>query len=154
MTAPPPMDLARLKALIDLAASSRLGEIDVTENGIRVRIRRHAAAAADAVAERVVPPVATGAAAPAVPRRRAAPASGAHVVASPMYGIFHRAPSPDAAPFVELGRSVRRGDRLCLIEAMKVFNVVEADADGTVSEILAENGQEVELCQGLFRIAP
>jgi acetyl-CoA carboxylase biotin carboxyl carrier protein len=74
------------------------------------------------------------------------------VVASPMFGIFHRAPSPDSAPFVETGHKVKSGDKLCLIEAMKSFNLIHAEAEGTVTAILVENGQEVELGQPLFHI--
>ncbi|MBL8697648.1 MAG: acetyl-CoA carboxylase biotin carboxyl carrier protein [Alphaproteobacteria bacterium] len=151
------MDLERLKALIDLAAASQLGELDVTENGYRIRIRRttggaSAEAPAPLPAAQAEPRVAGAAVRPAARPSRAAP-SREHVVVSPMYGIFHRAPSPDSPPFVAPGGAVRRGQKLCLLEAMKVFNVIEADVDGTIAEILVENGQEVELGQGLFRIA-
>jgi acetyl-CoA carboxylase biotin carboxyl carrier protein len=151
------IDLARLKSLIDLAASSPLGELEVVEEGFRVAIRRASSPSPGRVAEMraeqsvaLVPaPGVAMASRPAVP-----PPPGVAVVASPMYGIFHRAPAPGAAPFVEAGTRVRRGDTLCLIEAMKVFNAVEAVADGTVAEVLAGNGDEVELDQALFRIAP
>lgn len=150
MRVPPAMDLARLKALIDLAAASPLGELDITENGYRVRIRRTAAAEPIAPSSTTTIAAMPGRIASRPPRPLS---TGAHVVTSPMYGIFHRAPSPDSPPFIAPGAEVKRGDRLCLIEAMKVFNPVEADADGVIREILAENGQEVELGQGLFRIA-
>lgn len=147
------MDLARLKELVDLAAASPIGALDIEEAGYRVRIRRVPADAPDAgVAPASAAPVAR-ARAMAAPRPAAAAPAGAHDVASPMYGIFHRAPSPDSPPFVEPGARVKRGDRLCLVEAMKVFNVVEADADGVVAEILPRNGDEVEPGQVLFRIA-
>jgi len=147
------MDLARLKSLIDLASSSPLGELDITENGYRVRIRR---AGADRQPVPAAAPTDAPSAAPAGPplaRKPLSTAPRAHLVTSPMYGVFHRSPSPDSPPFVAIGHAVKRGDKLCLLEAMKVFNVIESDADGTITEILAESGQEVELGQGLFSIA-
>jgi acetyl-CoA carboxylase biotin carboxyl carrier protein len=148
------MEPARLKALIDLVAQSRLTELEITEGGERVRITR-ARPAQPTVPAAVVarnkpipppePPQMTVSNPPLErPRER--------VVASPMFGIFHRAPSPDSAPFVEAGQQVKSGDKLCLIEAMKSFNLIHADAEGTVAAILVESGQEVELGQPLFRI--
>jgi acetyl-CoA carboxylase biotin carboxyl carrier protein len=148
------MKPARLKALIDLVTQSRLTELEIIEGGERVRIARPSAPARPPMPTAVVarnkpmPPVA-----PQIPASDP-PAERLHelVVASPMFGVFHRAPSPDAAPFVEAGHQVKSGDKLCVIEAMKSFNLIHADADGTVTAILVENGQEVESGQPLFRI--
>jgi acetyl-CoA carboxylase biotin carboxyl carrier protein len=150
------MDLTRLKALIDMVSGSTIAELEITEGGERVRIRKQ-----PAIAERPSPP-SDGAGRrphpasdrpPAVDRAGPPPPS-THAVTSPMFGIFHRAPSPDAPPYVQPGGQVRAGDTLCLIEAMKSFSAVAADRDGTVTAIVAENGQEVEPGQVLIQIGP
>ncbi|MGO3891078.1 MAG: acetyl-CoA carboxylase biotin carboxyl carrier protein [Paenalcaligenes sp.] len=149
------MDLRKLKTLIDLVAESDISELEVTEGDGKVRIVKASAAAAQQVvyaAPQAAMPVAP-AAAPAAPVADAAPAVPAgHVVPAPMVGTFYRAPNPGAAPFVEVGQSVKEGDALCIIEAMKLLNEIEADKSGVIKEILIENGEPVEFGQPLFVI--
>jgi acetyl-CoA carboxylase biotin carboxyl carrier protein len=153
------MDLRKLKKLIDLVQESGIAELEITEGEERVRIARGgvvnvtpvtgpAAAAAAVPATTAAIPVAPAAAAEAPP-----PAAQGHVVKSPMVGTFYRAPSPDAKPFVEVGGTVKEGETICVIEAMKLMNEIEADAAGTIKAILVENGQPVEYGQALFIIA-
>jgi acetyl-CoA carboxylase biotin carboxyl carrier protein len=153
------MDLRKLKKLIDLVQESGIAELEITEGEERVRIARGGvvnvtpvigpAAAAAAV------PASTTAPAPVAPAAAQAPSPAAegHVVKSPMVGTFYRAPSPDAKPFVEVGGAVKEGETICVIEAMKLMNEIEADASGTIKAILVENGQPVEYGQALFIIA-
>jgi len=154
------MDLRKLKTLIDLVAESGIAEIEVTEGEDKVRIVKHAAAstpvvaavlpaAAAMVASNGAPPI-TGSA-PPTPASAVEPPKG-HVVKSPMVGTFYRSSSPGASPFVEIGQSVKPGDTLCIIEAMKLLNEIEAEVAGTVKECLVENGQPVEYGQPLFVI--
>ena len=149
------MDLRKLKTLIDLVAESDISELEVTEGDGKVRIVKASAAAAQQVvyaAPQAAMPVAAPAA-PAAPAAEAAPAAPAgHVVPAPMVGTFYRAPNPGAAPFVEVGQSVKEGDALCIIEAMKLLNEIEADKSGVIKEILIENGEPVEFGQPLFVI--
>jgi acetyl-CoA carboxylase biotin carboxyl carrier protein len=153
------MDLTRLKALIDMVSRSTLAELEITEGGERVRITKQSAIAerpsqlAD-VAGRQPPPPRPSPDRPPAAGRAGPPPPDSYAVTSPMFGIFHRAPSPDSPPYVQPGGQVRAGDTLCLIEAMKSFSAVAADRDGTVSAILAENGQEVEPGQVLIQIGP
>jgi len=152
------MDLRKLKTLIDLVAESGIAEIEVTEGEDKVRIVKHGTSAPISA---VAPPAAasasssnpTPAAAGAAPGTPAAvePVKG-HVVKSPMVGTFYRASSPGASPFIELGQTVKPGDTLCIIEAMKLLNEIEAEVAGTVKECLVENGQPVEYGQPLFVI--
>jgi acetyl-CoA carboxylase biotin carboxyl carrier protein len=152
------MDLRKLKTLIDLVSESNVSELEITEAEGKVRIVKSApvAAAAYAVAPRVqavaVAPaqVAPGAAIAAEPV--AAPAPTGHVVKSPMVGTFYRASSPGAKPFVEVGSTIKEGEAICIVEAMKILNEIEADKGGTVTQILVENGQPVEYGQPLFII--
>jgi acetyl-CoA carboxylase biotin carboxyl carrier protein len=143
------MELARLKALIDMVSQSKVAELEITEGGVRVLIRKQPARA-----ERLPPPTETAArkAPTPAPRIQSEPNPEAHAVTSPMFGIFHRAPSPDAPPHVQVGSQVSVGDTLCLVEAMKSFNAVTADRAGTVAAIPVENGQEVEPGQVLILI--
>ncbi|HFC5118036.1 TPA: acetyl-CoA carboxylase biotin carboxyl carrier protein [Neisseria gonorrhoeae] len=134
------MDLRKLKKLIDLVEESGIAEIEVTEGEEKVRITRTIAAAAAPVYAAPVP-----AAAPA-----ARDLSDAQK--SPMVGTFYRAPGPNAAAFVEVGQQVKVGDTLCIIEAMKLMNEIEAEKSGTVKEILVENGTPVEFGEPLFII--
>lgn len=149
------MDLRKLKKLIDLVQESGISELEVTEGEEKVRIAKHAAAAPAAFY--APPPPAAPAAAPA-PASAGAAAEGAralpegHVVKSPMVGTFYRAGAPGAKPLVEVGQSVSEGDRLCIIEAMKLMNEIEADASGVIKAILVENGEPVEYGQPLFVI--
>lgn len=151
------MDLRKLKKLIDLVEESGIAEIEVTEGEEKVRITRtmampHAVYAAPAPAPMAAPaPVVAPAAAPvAAP---AAPAvNTANAQKSPMVGTFYRAPSPTAAAFVEVGQTVKEGDTLCIIEAMKLMNEIEAEKSGVIKAILVENAQPVEYGEPLFII--
>lgn len=152
------MDLRKLKTLIDLVAESGISEIEVTEGEDKVRIVKHAAPApivmaaaptSSAAVAQVPAPAVAAASAPAAP---AAEAPKGHVVKSPMVGTFYRASSPGAAPFVDIGQAVKPGDTLCIIEAMKLLNEIEAEVAGVVKECLVENGQPVEYGQPLFVI--
>lgn len=149
------MDLRKLKTLIDLVADSGIAELEVTEGDDRVRIAKFSPAPAASTAPAIVIAGPTPAAL-AVNGSTAATAPASepegHAVKSPMVGTFYRSPSPDAAAFVELGQSVKPGDTLCIIEAMKLLNEIEAEVGGTVKQILVENGQPVEYGQPLFII--
>ena len=147
------MDLRKLKKLIDLVQESGISELEVTEGEEKVRIAKQLTAAP--VAQVYAPaPVTAAPAAPAVaPAAAAAPAQPAgHEVKSPMVGTFYRASSPEAKSFVEVGDSVKAGQTLCIIEAMKLLNEIESDATGVVKAILIENGQPVEFGEPLFII--
>ncbi|EPI4214952.1 acetyl-CoA carboxylase biotin carboxyl carrier protein [Neisseria gonorrhoeae] len=152
------MDLRKLKKLIDLVEESGIAEIEVTEGEEKVRITRTIAAAAAPVYAAPVPaaaPAVTPAAAPvAASATAAAPAARdlSDAQKSPMVGTFYRAPGPNAAAFVEVGQQVKAGDTLCIIEAMKLMNEIEAEKSGTVKEILVENGTPVEFGEPLFII--
>jgi acetyl-CoA carboxylase biotin carboxyl carrier protein len=151
------MDLRKLKTLIDLVSESNVSELEITEAEGKVRIVK-GGPAAQVVAAAPVQQVAVPAAAPAVaaPASAAAPAPAAapagHAVKSPMVGTFYRASSPGAKAFVEIGSQVKEGETICIIEAMKILNEIEADKSGTVTQILVENGQPVEYGQPLFVI--
>ena len=147
------MDLRKLKTLIDLVAESGIAELEVTEGEDRVRIAKFSPAPAAPTSSTTVmaapAPVSAAAAAP-VPAPEPVPTG--HVVKSPMVGTFYRSPSPGAAAFVELGQAVKPGDTLCIIEAMKLLNEIEAEVGGVVKQILVDNGQPVEYGQPLFVI--
>ncbi|PIT11849.1 acetyl-CoA carboxylase biotin carboxyl carrier protein [Snodgrassella alvi] len=151
------MDLRKLKKLIDLVEESGIAEIEVTEGEEKVRITRTTAATQPIYAapmQQQQPAVVTAPAAAAEPA--AAPAAAgpdlSKAVKSPMVGTFYRAASPNSAPFVEVGQTVNAGDTLCIIEAMKLMNEIEADHSGVVKEILISNGQPVEFGEPLFII--
>ena len=150
------MDLRKLKKLIDLVEESGIAEIEVTEGEEKVRITRTTAAAAPVYAAPApaAAPVAAAAAAPAAAAPAAAPAARdlSNAQKSPMVGTFYRAPGPNAAAFVEVGQQVKAGDTLCIIEAMKLMNEIEAEKSGVVKEILVENGTPVEYGEPLFII--
>ena len=154
------MDLRKLKTLIDLVAESGIAEIEVTEGEDKVRIVKHAPTLVAAAPPAPVPTVVAGAAA-AAPAPAAAPVTAeavpeppkGSVVKSPMVGTFYRSPSPGAKSFVEVGQAVKPGDTLCIIEAMKLLNEIEAEVAGEVTEVLVENGQPVEYGQPLFVIS-
>ena len=150
------MDLRKLKKLIDLVQESGISELEVTEGEEKVRIAKHIAAPAGA-ATYMMPA--------AAPMPMAAPATAGtssldldddepegHAVKAPMVGTFYRSASPGAEPFAEVGQTVKEGDTLCIIEAMKLLNEIEADASGTIKAILVENGQPVEFGEPLFII--
>lgn len=146
------MDLRKLKTLIDLVSESNVSELEITEAEGKVRIVKGAPGMQgmgqpQMQAAPVLAPAPAPAAAPAAPQ---APAG--HAVKSPMVGTFYRASSPGAKSFVEVGDQVKEGDTICIIEAMKILNEIEADKAGTITEILAENGQAVEYGQPLFVI--
>jgi len=149
------MDLRKLKTLIDLVAESGIAEIEVTEGEDKVRIVKHPQAAAATAAPS--PPSAAAVATPAAsaPPAVATPAEPVqgNLVKSPMVGTFYRSPSPGAKAFVEVGQTVKAGDTLCIIEAMKLLNEIEAEVAGEVKEVLVDNGQPVEYGQPLFVIA-
>jgi acetyl-CoA carboxylase biotin carboxyl carrier protein len=149
------MDLRKLKKLIDLVEESGIAELEITEGEEKVRIAKHASGAQMMMAQ---PQYFQTGAAPA-PVAAPAPAADAppaepegHVVRSPMVGTFYRSPSPGAKSFVEAGQSVASGDTLCIIEAMKLLNEIEADQGGVIKAILVENGQPVEYGEPLFII--
>jgi acetyl-CoA carboxylase biotin carboxyl carrier protein len=154
------MDLRKLKKLIDLVQESGIAELEITEGEERVRIASGGAVSvtplAAAPAAMVAPVASAAAPAPAAVPAAAAPAAApqaeGHVVKSPMVGTFYRAPAPDAKPFVDVGATVKEGETICVIEAMKLMNEIEADASGTIKAILVENGQPVEYGQALFII--
>ncbi len=155
------MDLRKLKTLIDLVAESSISELEITEAEGRVRIVKAPppSAAQAPVAQVVQIPAsqpaaaaqATAAAAPAQQAAASAPSRG-KTVKSPMVGTLYRAPNPEADPFVTVGSTVKVGDTLCIIEAMKLMNEIESEFAGTVVEILVENGQPIEYGQPLFII--
>jgi acetyl-CoA carboxylase biotin carboxyl carrier protein len=146
------MDLRKLKKLIDLVQESGIAELEITEGEEKVKIVKGGVVSVSAAPVMALP-AAVPAAAPAA---AAAPSEGpdasqeGHVVKAPMVGTFYRSPSPDAKVFVEVGQAVKEGDTICIIEAMKLMNEIEADASGVVKAILVENGQPVEYGQPLF----
>lgn len=155
------MDLRKLKTLIELVEASGIAELEISEGEERVRITRTAASVQHAQQSLPPAPVAVTAtsesAATVVPTPApAAPAAPAaqegHIVKSPMVGTFYRSPSPGARQFVDIGQSVNAGDTLCIIEAMKLLNEIDADHSGVIKAILVENGQPVEFGQPLFVI--
>ena len=145
------MDLRKLKTLIDLVQASGIAEIEINEEGDHVRIVNRPAQAAQAAPAIIEIPQATPAPAAPAPAPASNSPSGTQVT-SPMVGTFYRAPSPGADPFVEVGTQVKKGDTLCIIEAMKLLNEIEAEVSGTVKEILVDNGSPVEFGQPLFVI--
>jgi acetyl-CoA carboxylase biotin carboxyl carrier protein len=152
------MDIRKVKKLIELLEESNIDEIEIQEGEESIRLSRNGAqtllAAAPAYAP--APPAAPAPAAPAAPAAEAAPAAAApgdaNAVASPMVGTFYRAGSPTSPPFVEVGQTVKVGDVICIVEAMKMMNQIEADRAGTIGAILVENGEPVEFDQPLITI--
>jgi len=153
------MDLRKLKKLIDLVQESGIAELEITEGEEKVKIVKGGAVS---IAPASVATVGLGTA-PAPAEARPAPAAPAappaaepeagqegHVVKAPMVGTFYRSASPDAKPFVEVGQTIKEGQTICIIEAMKLMNEIEADASGVVKAVLVENGQPVEYGQPLF----
>jgi acetyl-CoA carboxylase biotin carboxyl carrier protein len=152
------MDLRKVKTLIDLVQQSGIAELEITEGEEKVRISRGVTGAQQAAPVSHV--VALPQAGPAPPAAAGVPAAAAggeatpspegHVIRSPMVGTFYRCSAPGAKAFVEVGQAVKAGETLCIIEAMKLLNEIEADQDGTVKAILVENGQPVEYGEPLF----
>jgi acetyl-CoA carboxylase biotin carboxyl carrier protein len=151
------MDLRKLKTLIDLVSDSNISELEITEADGKVRIVKSEPAAAAGMTYQAAPPmmmaapVATTAPVAAAAVEPAAAPAG-HAVKSPMVGTFYRTANPGAKPFVDVGSVVKEGEPLCIIEAMKIMNEIEADKSGTITRILCENGQPVEYGQPLFII--
>ncbi|MGO4328864.1 acetyl-CoA carboxylase biotin carboxyl carrier protein [Cupriavidus sp. 2TAF22] len=150
------MDLRKLKTLIDLVAESGISELEVTEGEGKVRIVKappQVIAAPMAMQPmQALPPAAAAPAAVASAEPASPQLPSGHVVTSPMVGTFYRAPSPGAAAFVNVGDTVKEGQTVCIIEAMKLLNEIESDKAGVIKEILVENGQAVEYGQPLFII--
>jgi acetyl-CoA carboxylase biotin carboxyl carrier protein len=149
------MDLRKLKTLIELVETSGIAELEIQEGEERVRITRSLAAAQNlggSTATSTAAALATGPA-PAPAASAPPPAAEGHVVKSPMVGTFYRSATPGSKPFVEVGDAVEEGATLCIVEAMKLMNEIEADKSGVVKSILTENGQPVEFGQPLFVIA-
>jgi len=147
------MDLRKLKTLIDLVSESNVSELEITEAEGKVRIVK--SSGAPLVMQQASAPMATAplAGLPAAPAAEAAAVVPAgHAVKSPMVGTFYRSASPGAKAYVEVGSVIREGETICIIEAMKILNEIEADKSGTVTKILSENGQAVEYGQPLFLI--
>ena len=147
------MDLRKLKTLIDLVSESNVSELEITEAEGKVRIVK----GGPALVQQYAPVMAHAQMAPAPAAAGPAPVPGApvstdHIVKSPMVGTFYRSASPGAKAFVEVGDSVKEGQTLCIVEAMKILNEIEADKSGTVTQILCQNGQAVEYGQPLFAI--
>jgi acetyl-CoA carboxylase biotin carboxyl carrier protein len=149
------MDLRKLKTLIDLVAESDIAELEVTEGESKVRIVKSSSVPQNQVVmmqpqgapQNYAAPLAAPPAAPV-----AAPEPEGHIVKSPMVGTFYRSSAPGNPPYVEVGSTVKEGDTLCIIEAMKLLNEIDADASGVIKQILVENGQPVEFGQPLFVI--
>ncbi|MDF2641615.1 MAG: acetyl-CoA carboxylase biotin carboxyl carrier protein subunit [Pseudomonas sp.] len=151
------MDIRKVKKLIELLEESGIDELEIREGEESVRISRHsktpaqpyyapAPAAASAAPAPAAAPVAAAAEAPSAPKLNG------HVVKSPMVGTFYRTPAPTSPAFVEVGQTVKKGDTICIVEAMKMMNHIQAEASGVIESILVENGQPVEFDQPLFTI--
>jgi len=146
------MDLRKLKSLIDLVSESNISELEIAEADGKVRIVKSAVAIAVPASVVHAPSVVPLTALDASPEPASLTAPTGHVVKSPMVGTFYRSASPGSGTFVEIGAVVKEGQPICIIEAMKIMNEIEADASGTVREILCENGQAVEFGQPLLVI--
>jgi acetyl-CoA carboxylase biotin carboxyl carrier protein len=167
----------QIKELIELIAERRLQGLEIERSGFRLKIDgqatvqsvHYAAPAAEAAPPMPSPPAAAAraplpsapasavsapGAAPAAAAEKAGPPAGAHILQSPIVGTYYRSPSPDAPPFVEVGSRVKKGQVLCIIEAMKLMNEIESDADGVIAEIYPQNAQPVEFGEPLFAIMP
>jgi len=152
------MDLRKLKTLIDLVSESNVSELEITEAEGKVRIVKGPVggpvvmAAPVTVAAPAAPVAAAATSAPVAALPAETPVASGHVVKSPMVGTFYTASSPEAKPFVQVGSVVKEGETICIIEAMKILNEIEADKSGTVTRVLVDNGQAVEYGQPLFMI--
>ena len=156
------MDMRKLKTLVDLVSESNISELEITEAEGKVRIVKAGYGVPTTMmmqpaGQMMMAPAAQSQAAPAdaasaAPAAEAPAAPAGHVVKSPMVGTFYRSASPGSKPFVEVGAAVKEGDPICIVEAMKIMNEIEADKSGTITQILVENGQAVEYGQPLFII--
>lgn len=158
------MDIRKVKKLIELLEESNISEIEIQEGEESVRISRHPNGASypaplpqghpQGYPAAYAPAPAAPSSAPATAPEPSAPAEPqGHAVASPMVGTFYRSPAPGSKPFVEVGQSVRKGDPVCIVEAMKMMNQIEADKDGVIESILVEDGEPVEFDQPMLIIA-
>lgn len=151
------MDIRKIKKLIELLEESNIGELEIKEGEESVRIARNSGSMQYVSAPMQYAPAPAPAAAPAAPTAAAAPAAApvqsGHAVKSPMVGTFYRSPSPEAPAFVEVGKQVKVGDVICIIEAMKMMNQIQADKAGVIEAILVEDGSPVEFDQPLVTIA-
>ena len=148
------MDIRKVKKLIELLEESNIDELEIKEGEESVRIIRNSQTTyAAAPAQVVAAPVAPIAAAPAAAvAEESAPALAGHIVTSPMVGTYYSSPAPDAPAFIEVGKTVKVGDVLCIVEAMKMMNQIEADKAGTIGAILVEDGEAVEFDQAMITI--
>jgi acetyl-CoA carboxylase biotin carboxyl carrier protein len=150
------MEISYIKKIIKLLESSSIDEIEIEEEGKKLRVARNKPSSMTYAPAPMAMPMPAAAPAPAAAQAPSAPASTAektyHEVRSPIVGTFYRAPSPDADPYVAEGQSVRSGQVLCIVEAMKLMNEIESDVEGTIVKILVENGKPVEYNQPLFLI--
>ena len=156
------MDIRKIKKLIELLQEHDIGELEIKEGEESVRISNKQAAPVTMMPPNMpmaTPPAVTPAVAPDAEQSSADNVSSTdnvdkgHVIQSPMVGTFYRAPSPDAAPFIEVGQQVERGDVVCIVEAMKMMNQIEADKSGVIEKVFIEDGEPVEFNQPLFSIA-
>jgi acetyl-CoA carboxylase biotin carboxyl carrier protein len=145
------MDLRKLKTLIDLVQNSGISELEISEGEEKIRIAKHLTVAPATTVVSMPAPVAVAPAPTSEAEVAPARAEG-HIMKAPMVGTFYRSSSPDASPFVEVGQTVKEGDTLCVIEAMKLMNEIEADISGVIKAIQVENGQAVEFGQPMFVI--
>jgi acetyl-CoA carboxylase biotin carboxyl carrier protein len=149
------MDIRKVKKLIELLEESGIDELEIREGEESVRISRHSKTPAQqyyAPAPMAAPVAAPVAAAPVVAEAPAAPKLNGTVVKSPMVGTFYRTPAPTSPAFVEVGQTIKKGDTICIVEAMKMMNHIQAEISGVIESILVENGQPVEYDQPLFTI--
>ena len=146
------MDVTKIESLARLMQETGLTALELSEGETKLKLERRQEVIAAPAAPAAVPAVAAGAQALGVTHEAPQPAKEGTLVLSPTVGVFYSAPSPDARPFVEVGDQVKKGDTLCIIEAMKLMNEIPAEVDGTVAEICVGNGQVVEFNQPLFRI--
>lgn len=147
------MDLRKLKTLVDLVSESNISELEITEAEGKVRIVKAAPAPAAAPAA-AAPVVAVAPPSAAMAAATPAPAPAGRLIKSPMVGTFYRAASPGAKPFIELGSEVKEGDPVCIVEAMKIMNEIEAELSGVVREVCVEDASPVEYGQVLYRVDP
>jgi len=150
------MDIRKVKKLIEMLEESAISEIEIHEGEESVRISRHSSAVPSQTVVHVPTMGMSTGAAPVASAETVAkePELDGHVIKAPMVGIFYEAPSPGKAPFVQQGESVKAGDVLCILEAMKIMNQIEADVSGVVAKVLVANGEPVEYGQPLFLIRP
>jgi len=155
------MDLRKLKTLIDLVEASDISELELTEGEEKVKISRQSNMSTsftpvNYVQQPIQAPVSQQPhvqSEPQVDKMDTTSTDNKNNITSPMVGTFYRAASPDSAPFIDIGSTVKKGETLCIIEAMKILNEIESDKDGTISKILIENGQPVEFGQPLFEVS-